>query len=98
MRLPLGNLTENYKENVSIFANHFKKVINNHKLTDTKVINEIHLREVMEELDDPPFWTDYIFAIQEFTNNKSPGLNSVPPNVFKSMSEEKLRHHFNFIT
>ena len=47
MRLPSGNLTENYKENVSVFANPFKKVLNNHKLTDTTVKNEIHLREVM---------------------------------------------------
>ena len=32
------------------------------------------------------------------TNDKSPGLNGVPPNSFKSISEENLRHHFNFIT
>ena len=54
MRLPSGNLTENDKENVSVFANHLKKVLNNHKTTDTTVINEINLHEVMEELDDPP--------------------------------------------
>ena len=52
----------------------------------------------MGELDDPPLCTEYISAIQELTNNKSPGLNGVPPNAFKSMSEENLRHHFNFIT
>ena len=46
----------------------------------------------------PPLWTEYICAIQELTNDKSPGLNGVPPNAFKSMSEENLRHHFNFIT
>ena len=54
MRLPSGNLAENDKENVSVFANHFKKVLNNHKMTDTKVINEINSREVMGEFDDPP--------------------------------------------
>ena len=54
MRLPSGNLAENEEENVSVFANHFKKVLKNHKPTDITVINEIHLREVMEELDDPP--------------------------------------------
>ena len=54
MRLPSGNLADNDEENVSVFANHFKKVLNNHKPTDTTVINEIHFREVMEELDDPP--------------------------------------------
>ena len=64
MRLPSGNLAENDKENVSVFANHFKKVLNNHKTTDTTVINKINLQEVMEELDDPHFWTEYIFSIQ----------------------------------
>ena len=93
MRLPSGNLAENDKENVRVFENHFKKVLNNHKWTDTTVINEINLREVMGELDDTPLWTDYISAIQELTNDKSPGLNVVPPNAFKSMSEENLRHH-----
>ena len=67
-------------------------------MTDTTVINEINSREVMEEFDDPPLWTEYICAIQELTNYKSPGINGVPPNAFKSMSEENLRHHFNFIT
>ena len=43
-------------------------------------------------------WTEYICAIQELTNDKSPGLDGVPPNAFKSMSEENLRHQFNFIT
>ena len=58
MRLPSGNLTDNDEENVSVFANNFKKVLNNQKPTDTTVINEIHLREVMGELDDPPLWTE----------------------------------------
>ena len=97
-RLPSGNLAENDEENVSVFENHFKKVLNNHKTKDKTVINEINLREVMGELDAPPLWTEYIRAIQELTNDKSPGLNGVPPNAFKSMSEENLRHHFNFIT
>ena len=87
MRLPSGNLAENDKGNVSVFANHFKKVLNNHKTTDTIVINKINLREVMGELDDPPLWIEYICAIQELTNEKSPGINGTPPNAFKSMSE-----------
>ena len=53
-RIPSGNLAENDKENVSVFANHFKTLLNNHKTTDTTVINKINLQEIMEELDDPP--------------------------------------------
>ena len=48
MRLPSGNLAENDKENVSVFENNFKKILNNNKLIDTTVINKINLREVME--------------------------------------------------
>ena len=70
MRLSSGNLAENDEENVSVFANHFKKVLNNHKMTDTTVINEINLREVMGELYDPPLWTEYISALHliNYTN------------------------------
>ena len=56
------------------------------------------IREVMGEIDNPHLWSEYISAIQEMTNYKSPGLNNVPTNAFKSMSEENLRHQFNFIT
>ena len=52
----------------------------------------------MGDLDVPTSWTEFISAIKELTNDKYPGLNSVPPNAFKSMSEENLRHHFDFIT
>ena len=64
MRLPLGSLTENNEENVSLFASQFKKVINNHKRTDKIVINDIQLREVMGDLDIPSLWTELISAIQ----------------------------------
>ena len=46
----------------------------------------------------PPLWKELICAIQESTNDKSTGLNIVPPNAFKYMSEEKLYHRFDFIT
>ena len=32
------------------------------------------------------------------TNDKAPRINGNPPNDFKSMSEENLRHRFDFIT
>ena len=97
-RIPSGIPTENDKENVSVFASHFKKVLNNHKLTYTIMINDINLWEVMGELDVHSSLTYFICAIQELTNDKSPGLNGVPLNAFKPMSEENLRHHFDFIT
>ena len=35
--------------------------------------------------------------MKDLTNDKDPGLNVVPPNVFKAMSPENLKVHFNFI-
>ena len=77
MRIPLGNLAGNDEENVSVFASHFKKVLNNHKPTDTILINDIHLQEVVDELGVLTSCTEFISAIQELTNDKSPGLNGV---------------------
>ena len=93
MRIPSGNLAENDEERFSVFANHFNKILNNHKPKDTTV-----KKRSWKNLTTPPLWTEYICAIQEFTHDTSPGINGVPPNAFKSMSEENLRHHFNFIT
>ena len=98
MRLPSGSLAENDEKNVSVFASHFKKLLNNHKPIDKIVINDINLREVMGELEVPTSWTESTRAIQELTNENYPGINGVPPNAFKSMSEENMRHHFGFIT
>ena len=52
----------------------------------------------MRELDVTPLWSEFICAIKELTNYKAPRLNGVPPNTFKSMLEENIRHHFGFIT
>ena len=98
MRLPSGQLAENDEENVSVFASHFKRVLNNHKPTDREVINDIESRKVMRELDLPPSWSEFTSAIMELTNNKAPGLNGIPPNAFKLMNKENLQHHFDFIT
>ena len=56
-RTPSGSPTENDEENVSVFASHFKKILNNHKPTDKIVLNDIHLLEIMGELDVPTSWT-----------------------------------------
>ena len=97
MRLPSGGLTENDEENVSVFAEHFAKVLNNQKRIDSKVVNNIRLREVMSELDAKPTWSEFMTAVFELTNDKAPGLKNVPPNAFKAMDEDSLLHHFNFI-
>ena len=41
MRLPSGDLTENDKGNVRVFAEHFSKNFNNHKKTNDNVIRVV---------------------------------------------------------
>ena len=97
MKMSCGRLAENDDENVSVFASHFKSVLNNNKLTDDSVINDIKQREVMTELDTPPKWNEFKKIVTEVTNDKAPGLNEIPPNAFKDMSDKPLCHHFSFI-
>ena len=47
MRLPLGDLAENNKENVRVFAEYFSKVLNNHKNTDNNFIINVLFHEFM---------------------------------------------------
>ena len=51
----------------------------------------------MYELDVHPSWKEFTEAVNDLTNNKSPGLNGVSPNAFKAMSTNNLKVHFNFI-
>ena len=62
---------------------HFKKVLNNHEPTNDTVIQDIGLREVMNELYTCPTWNEFIQAVTELTYNKALGLNRVPPKMLK---------------
>ena len=97
MRMPSGELATTDEENVRVFSAHFGKVLNDLKDTDNIVIDDIILREVSTELDSTPEWTDLIIAVVELTNDKSPGLNNVPPNAFRATTAENLLQLFDFI-
>ena len=92
-----GELATTDEENVWFFAGHFGKVLNDMKPTYTSVINGIHLREAMQELDSPLEWLEFIIAVVDLTNDKATGLNGVPPNALKVMTAENLLHLFDFI-
>ena len=80
-----------------VFSVHFGKVLNDMKPTNYSVINEIHLRDALIELDLPPEWTEFIIAVTELTNDKAPGLSNVIPNDFKAITPENMLHLFYFI-
>ena len=95
--MPSGELATKDEENVRVFSAHFEKMLNYLKDTDDSVIDDIILREVSTELDSTPEWAEFIIAVVELTNDKSPGLNNVPPNAFKVMTADNLLHLFDFI-
>ena len=97
MRLPSGDLAEMDEDNAKVFVKHFGKVLNNKKSINNNGLNNINSHEVMNELDVPPSWKKTIETVKDLTNDKSPGLNGVPPNAFKAMSPENLKVNFNFI-
>ena len=70
-------------------------MLNNKNSINNKVLNDLNSREVMNELDVPPSWKEFTESVKDKTNDKSPGLNGVPPNSFKAMSPENLKVHFN---
>ena len=90
MRLPNGELVTTNAENASVFGPHFHKVFNNHRKIHWPVLDKIKQRKVMEELDHPISWDEIKKSTTKLANDKSPGLNGVPPNAFKALDNSNL--------
>ena len=86
----------NGQRNAGVLGPHFEKVFNNHRPIDWKVINKIKQRQTMHELNKPISWAELKTAIVKLANDKATGLNKVPPNVFKSLSNANLAHLLTF--
>ena len=96
MRQPTGKLVTTDKENAEVLGPHFEKLFNNHLPIELEVINEIKQRQTMDELNKPISWAEIKIAIAKLANDKAPGLNKVPPNEFKSLSNANLAHLLTF--
>ena len=83
------SLAENDKENVRVFANHFKKLLNNHKPIDTTVIDDIDLREVMEDLDDPLFGQSPFAPYRNLPMTNHP-VSTAFPQMPSSLCQRKI--------
>ena len=94
MRLPTGKLATTDKENTEVSGPHFEKVFNKHCLIEWKLIDKIRQRQTMYELNYPITWAELKTAIEKLSNNKAAGLNKVPPNEFKSLSN-KILHTYS---
>ena len=83
MRFPSGDLAETDEDNAKVFVKHFGKVLKNKKSINNNVLNNNNSREVMNELDVLPSWKEFTESVKDPTNDKSPGLNGVPPTTSK---------------
>ena len=81
MRLPNGELTTTDGGNASVFGPHSHKVFNNIPI-DWNLLYKIKQRYAMEELYHPISWDDIRKSTTKLANDKSPGLDGVPPNSF----------------
>ena len=90
MRLPNGKLVTTDAENASIFGPHFDRVFNNHIPIDWTVLESIKQRYMMEELDPRISWDEIKKSTTKLVNEKAPGINGVPPNVFKAINDKNL--------
>ena len=90
MLLPNGELETTDAENSSVFVPHFHRLFNNHISVDWSVLDKSNQREVMEELDQTISWDEINKSITKLVNNKSPGVNGVPPNSFKKLDNANL--------
>ena len=97
MRLPKEKLATTDKENAEVLGPHFEKVFKNYRPIEWKVINNIKQRQTMHELNKPITRAELKTAIAKLANDKSPGLNKVPPNAFKSLSNANIAHLLTFL-
>ena len=95
-RLPTGKLAATDKDNEEVLEPHFGKVFINHHPIEWNLIDEIKQRQTMYELNEPISWAELKTAIAKLANDKATGLNKVPPNAFKSLSNANLIHLLTF--
>ena len=94
--LPTGNISTTDKENAEVLGPHFEKVFNKHRPIKWKLIDKIKQHQTMYELNDPITWAEIKTVIAKLANDKAPGLNKVPPNAFKSLSNKNHTHLLTF--
>ena len=98
MKMENGKTATNGKENMAVFGPHFERVFNNHRPVDLTILNEIPQRPILHELDSPITFDEVNVAINKLKNDKSPGLNGIPPEAYKAMNIVTRRRIHEYIT
>ena len=69
---------------------HLSKVYSNHRPVTWEVTNDIKQRDTVPDIDHSIQWEEIKLAIAKLANEKSPGLNDVPPDAFKALSKQTI--------
>ena len=88
--LPSGDLASNDVQNASVMVPHLSKVYSNHRPVTWEVTNGIEQRYTVPDIDHSIKWEEIKLAIAKLANEKSPGLNDVPPDAFKALSNQNI--------
>ncbi len=94
MKMAGGKLTTNGKENMSVLGPHFNRVLNNHQPVDPTVLIDVPQCPTLSEIDSPITFEEVNAAINKLKNGKSPGLNSIPPEAYKT-TNGRMRRRVN---
>ena len=87
MKLKNRDLASNAKENMSVFSMHFHKVLNTHRPVDDSVFNLIDHKPCLTTIDAPITFREVKHTINKLKKGKAPGLNGIPPETLKAMSD-----------
>ncbi len=91
MKLENGDLASTAEENMSVFGMHFHKVLNTHRPVDDSVLNLINQKPCLTTIDAPITFREVKHAINKLKQGKAPGLNGIPPEALKVMSNTPQR-------
>ena len=96
LRLPNGELASTNEKNAYVMGPHLSKVYLNHNPVIWEVIDNIEKRDTVPDIDHPIELEEIKLAIAKLANEKSPGLNDVPPDVFRALSNQNIDILLNF--
>ena len=96
-KFPNGNIASNDTENIYVLAPHFHQIYNTKRHVDISVLDQIPQRNIVSNIDHPITRDEVDIAIKKVVKNKSPGLNDVTHEAFKSLSVVNKKNFIDFL-
>ena len=96
LRLPNGKLAPTDEKNASVMGPHLSKVYSNHRPVTWEVTNDIKQQDTVPDTDHYIKWEEIKLAITKLAIEKPSGLNDVPPDALKSLSNRNIDILLNF--